>query len=135
MLTLRVLHGKEEQHATNPDHMPKDHKQFIDFNKESVLEWAEAAGTHILKTVESLLAAYRTEQQGLVKLADKHSIARVEKSCERALSYTPRPALRNVQTILKTGQDKLTLTDHKPIQSESFHGFIRGAAYYGGKRP
>lgn len=88
------LHGKEGQHATNPEHMPRDHKQYISFNKESVLEWAASAGTHILKTAESILAAYRTEQQalksclGLMKLADKHSIARVEKACERALGYT-----------------------------------------------
>lgn len=138
------LHGREGQQATNPDHMPKDHKQFIDFNQETVLEWAESAGTHILTTVKCILAAYRIEKQalksclGLMKLADKHSIARVEKACERALSYTPRPTLKSIQTILKTGQDKLTQEaseDRTPIKSENSHGFTRGAAYYGGTRP
>lgn len=135
------LRGKEGQHATSPDHMPREHKLFIDFNQEAVLEWAETAGTHILTTVKSILQAYRTEQQalksclGLMKLADKHSITRVENACERALSYTSRPTLKSIQTILKTGQDKLVSSeDHKPVKSESSHGFTRGAAYYGGKR-
>jgi transposase/DNA-binding phage protein len=139
------LHGREGQYATNPDHMPKDHKQFIDFNQETVLEWAESAGNHILTTVKCILAAYRTEKQalksclGLMKLADKHSISRVEKACERALSYTPRPTLKSIQTILKTGQDKLNHVESSenrtPVKSEISHGFTRGSAYYGGKRP
>ena len=136
------IRGKEGQHATHPDHMPKEHKQFIDLTPEAVREWATSAGTNILTTMQCILSAYRTEKQalksclGLMKLADKHSIARVEKACERALSYTPRPTLMSVQTILKTGQDKLAPSkDRTPIQSTDSHGFTRGAAYYGGKRP
>ena len=107
------LYGEIGQNSTNPDHMPNNHKQFIDFNRDSVLDWAQSAGTQILTTVKSILASYKTENQGLksclglMKLADKHSIERVEKACERALPYTPRPTLKSIQTILKTGQDKL----------------------------
>ncbi|MBY0595224.1 IS21 family transposase [Bacillus bingmayongensis] len=136
------LHGKEGQIATNPDHMPKKHKQFIDFNRETVLDWAGASGTHILITVTSILASYKTEKQGLksslglMKLADKYSIESVEKACERALSYTPRPTLKSIQTILKTGQDRLPSNDisngESKEQTRNTFGFIRGADYYGG---
>lgn len=135
------LYGKRGQTATNPDHMPKNHKQFIDFNQDYVLDWAVSAGTHILTTVKSILASYKTEKQGLksclglIKLADKHSIKRVEKACERALTYTPRPTLKSIQTILKTSQDKLSdseLTTNQ-TKTEGTYGFTRGASYYGGK--
>lgn len=62
-----------------------------------------------------------------MKLADKHSIERVEKACERALSYTPRPTLKSIQTILKTGQDKLlqndSSTNNTKEKTESSFGF------------
>jgi len=137
------LYGEIGQSSTNPDHMPNKHKQYINFNQDSVLDWAGSAGTHILTTVKSILASYKTEKQGLksclglMKLADKHSIERVEKACERALSYTPRPTLKSIQTILKTGQDRLPQNDSSTNKSkektESSFGFTRGAAYYGGE--
>ncbi|WP_232970473.1 hypothetical protein [Salisediminibacterium selenitireducens] len=69
-----------------------------------------------------------------MKLADKHSIERVEKACERALSYTSRPALKSIQTILKTGFDKLPVEQKSSsTTANNPYGFTRGADYYGGK--
>ncbi|MUV37161.1 putative transposase y4bL/y4kJ/y4tB [Lentibacillus sp. JNUCC-1] len=74
------LNGEAGQTSTNADHMPDKHKQFINYNQDYVLEWAGASGSHILTTVKSILASYKTEKQGLksclglMKLADKHSI-------------------------------------------------------------
>ena len=66
---------------------------------------------------------------GLLKLADKYSVARLEAACKRALSYTPNPGYKSIQSILKTGSDKLE--QEATPDSSSEHGFIRGAAYYG----
>ena len=41
-----------------------------------------------------------------MKLADRYSTERLEAACNRALSYTPNPSLKNISTILKNGQDK-----------------------------
>ncbi|WP_144462997.1 IS21 family transposase [Siminovitchia fortis] len=136
------LYGEAGQASTNPDHMPDKHKQFINFNREYVLDWADSAGMHILTTVRSILSSYKTEKQGLksciglMKLADKHSMERLENACERALTYTPRPTLKSIQTILKTGQDKLPTNDSSDTVEKTggSFGFTRGAAYYGGER-
>src|SRR5690625_5113318 len=78
------LFGETGQTVTIPDHMPDKHKQFINFNQDYVLNWASSAGKHILTTVRSMLASYKTEKQGgksclgLMKLADKHSIEHFE---------------------------------------------------------
>lgn len=69
----------------------------------------------------------------LLKLADKHGVARLEAACAKALSYTPRPSFQNIKTILATGQDRLETPPQikeAAAPSES-HGFVRGADYYG----
>lgn len=138
----KKLKGKPGQFTTVPDHMPKEHQQYLDFNKDYVLKWAHSVGEHTLITVQSILASYQSEKQGLksclglIKLGDKHSIERLELACEKALSYTPRPTLKSIQTILKTGQEKVTTEvqrKSKRHKNESSYGFVRGADYYGGK--
>ena len=137
------LHGKEGQLSTFPEHMPAHHKQYVDFNRDYFLKWAEAVGLHTLTMMKGILASYKVEKQALksclslTKLADQYSAARVESACKRALEYSPRPNVNSLKTILKTGQDKLQLDTSNPaIKNENqgnTHGFTRGAAYYGRK--
>jgi hypothetical protein len=71
---------------------------------------------------------------GLLKLADRYSVTRLEAACRKALSYTRHPSLKSVKTILSTGQDTVPYEDDtssKPASSQ--YGFTRGASYYGRK--
>lgn len=68
----------------------------------------------------------------LLKLADKYSLERLEAACAKTLSYTIHPSLKNVQAILKSGQDKLLdnkSTSETPPETSQY-GFTRGAEYY-----
>ncbi|WP_346879897.1 hypothetical protein [Clostridium sp. UBA3061] len=67
----------------------------------------------------------------LLKLGDKYSLSRLEVACKKALSYTATPNFKSVQTILKTGQDKLNIDDTPKTSTPLPEGFIRGAEYYG----
>lgn len=128
---------------TIPDHMPRDHRKYAEFDRQFILDWGKDVGPSTLLTIEKILESYPTEKQGLkstyglVKLADKYSIERIEKACERVLSFTPRPKLKSIQTVLKTGHDKLPLesTEAKANtgRSNNPYGFTRGADYYGGR--
>ncbi|GAA0504525.1 IS21 family transposase [Salinibacillus aidingensis] len=134
--------GQKGENSSLPDHMPRDHRKYVEFDRESILKWGETAGPATLLTVERILESYSNEKQGLkstyglMKLADKYSIERIETACERVMSYTPRPKLKSIQTILKTGQDKLPVenkTKRTSTQNSSNnYGFTRGAEYYGG---
>ena len=140
----KKIKGKLGQFETLPEHMPKEHKQYIDFDTSYVRQWGKKAGPNILTTINSILTSYRVEKQalksclGLIKLADLHSVDRVEKACERALVYTTRPTLTSIKTILKNGQDKLPVTLEKDSTRKEVkpnpYGFTRGADYYGGKK-
>jgi hypothetical protein len=59
----------------------------------------------------------------------------LEAACERALSYTPCPSYKNIDSILKSGSDKLTSQAVEPVKPvDENHAFIRGAEYYGRKK-
>jgi hypothetical protein len=74
---------------------------------------------------------------GLLKLADRYGIERLEAGSRRALYFTPRPTYKIVKNILVTGQDKLPEDKDMPIDGseaeDATYGFTRGAEYYGGK--
>ena len=132
------LHGRAGQYSTNEDHMPPDHKKYITWNTERFINWAEKVGENTEAVVRFFISSHKVEQQGykscmiLLKLTDKYSSQRLESACARALSYTSRPSLKSIQSILKSGQDRLS--ESKPTQEDtsasSQYGFTRGADYY-----
>jgi transposase len=132
------LHGRPGQYSTVIEHMPEDHKKYIQWNAERFISWGESVGPNTAITVKAILSSHKVEQQSyrscmaLLKLADKYSVTRLEAASCKALSYTPRPSYQNIKTILTTGQDKVTVERVSPtIDSPAEHGFTRGAGYYG----
>lgn len=134
------LHGREGQYSTVTEHMPDDHQQYTQWNGERFISWAESVGPHTVIAIKAILTSHKIEQQGyrscmaLLKLADRYSVTRLESACARALSYTPSPSYKNISTILKSGQDKLSKPEteiHTNGEADK-HGFTRGADYYGG---
>lgn len=132
------LHGRVGQYSTVTEHMPEDHKKYIQWNSERFISWAQSVGPSTAITVKAILSSHKIEQQGyrtcmaLLKLADKWSIIRLEAACSKALTYTPRPGYQSIKTILTTGQDKVKAEKTPSINNTSAdHGFTRGADYYG----
>jgi hypothetical protein len=112
----------------------------VAYTATNFVEWASEVGHSTETVMKALLAANKVERQSysscksLMKLADKYSVERIEDACLRALAYTPSPSLKNIQMILKTGQDRVKPEKDKPASkpSGSQYGITRGAAYYGG---
>jgi hypothetical protein len=133
------LYGFPGQYSTVEEHMPENHQQYNKWNAARFVNWAGNIGPNTEVVVKALLASRAIEQQsyksciGLLKLADKYSVGRLESACQKALSYTASPSLKTVQTILKTGSDKIneeTINQSEAIEQSDF-GFTRGASYYG----
>jgi len=128
-------HGNLGQYSTLPEHMPEDHRKYTHWNAERFLSWARSMGENTVTVVKAILAARQIEQQGyracmaLLKLSDKYSASRLEAACKRALTYTPSPSFKSVQTILATGQDQLP--GEEPVDPSAEFGFTRGPGYYG----
>lgn len=128
--------GYPSKYITEKSHMPQSHQNYGEWNSERFLNWAKKIGTSTEIVIKWMLSSFRVEEQSykscmaLLKLSDKYSMIKLEAACSRALQFTPRPSLKTVQNILKSGQENLI------IESESDnthkHGFTRGAGYYGG---
>ena len=131
------LYGRFNQYSTIQEHMPPEHQKYVQWNGERFIHWAGKVGSNTQVAVQAILSGYKVEQQGykscmgLLKLADKYTPERLENACKRALEYTPRPSLKNIQAILASGQDKAIPEQSTATVSSSLYGFTRGADYYG----
>jgi hypothetical protein len=109
----------------------------VSWNGERFLNWAGKIGAYTKTVVGLFLSRNQVEQQGyktclaLLKLSDTYSSLRLEQACQRVLTFTERPSLKSIQTILKSGQDKLPRDKIGPeLPPPSGHGFTRGREYY-----
>ena len=134
----RRLHGRPDQYSTIEAHMPEEHQKYIQWNADRFIKWAENIGSNTTVVVKAILVSRKVEQQsyrsclGLLKLADKYSVDRLEDACKKALAYTPSPSLKSVKAILSSGQDKVKEETSSPAEHPSAqYGFTRGADYYG----
>ena len=143
-IASHVRRNYSAQPVYTPEHMPENHRKFLEYNTESFLEWGKTNGHSTLIVIKHFLSMHKVEQQGykscasLMKLVDRYGTERLENACAKALSYTPSPSLKNISTILKNGQDKVVLTavSANTVNKESAkYGITRGASYYeGGER-
>lgn len=121
-----------------PEHMPENHRKFLEYNTESFLKWGEDVGNSTLLVVKNFLYMHKVEQQGykscssLMRLADRYGAERLENACAKALSYTPSPSLKNITAILKNGQDKVSSVKAETNTESARYGITRGASYFKG---
>jgi len=135
----RRLYGRKGQYSTIVEHMPEDHQKYLEWNGDRFRKWAKRIGTSVYQVVDGILTSKRVEQQayrscmGLLKLADKYSVERLEAACKKALTYTASPSYKSIKNILSTGQDKSQQTKTNQETTRNQYGITRGARYYGGK--
>lgn len=119
--------------------MPEDHQKYLEWNGDRFCSWAARIGYNTNTVINALLTSKRAEQQsyrscmGLLKLADKYSVDRLEAACEKALTYTASPSYKSIKNILVAGQDRRVSTDNadvRTITTQNSHAITRGADYY-----
>ena len=138
----RRLRGRPGQYSTIEEHMPPDHQKYLEWNGDRFRKWGSEIGPCTMKTVDAILTSGRVEQQsyrscmGLLRLADKYSPARLEKACEKALTYTSKPSYKGIKNILAAMKDASHSFNNNEQSDEADkpRGITRGAGYYGGKR-
>jgi len=69
------------------------------------------------------------EREGRYRTAARYGTPRTEAACARALAIG-NPTRKSVEAILKSGLDRLTLTDEPANTNVTDHENIRGGAYY-----
>ena len=122
--------------CVKPEHMPPEHRKYLNYNAESFTEWANSVGPMTAKVVQYFLTSGRAPEQGykscarLTKLETRYGTVRLEHACERILTFSSMPSVRNISSILKNGQDKCEAKAEPKAASPNSYGITRGAAYF-----
>lgn len=137
------LQGDIGQYSTNIDHMPDNHRRYLNHTPEENLRWAETIGPYTKQYVEYLLSSH-VEKKALRLLATLRNTATkypedmLESGCQTLLSVAKEPTNKLLKTILLRAQKRANLAASKGIasivahQTDQQHGFVRGAKYFGG---
>lgn len=123
-------------HTTVKEHMPENHKKYLEWSAQRIINWTAANGEFTKKLAEKIIESRVHPQQGyrsclgIIRLADKYGKNRVENACKRAY-YFNAYSYQNVKSILKNNLDVLML----PCSNEDYtisqnHEHVRGQGYY-----
>ena len=136
----RRLYGRPGQYSTVTEHMPEDHRKYIEWNGDRFRRWADSIGPNTNKTVAAILTSGRVEQQsyrscmGLLRLAEKYSPQKLEEACAKALNFSAHPSYKSIKNLLVAMKDSSNSEDSdvSSTQTNQPRGITRGARYYGG---
>ncbi|MBQ9035832.1 MAG: IS21 family transposase [Erysipelotrichaceae bacterium] len=129
----RVL-GCKGKYITLEEHMPQNHKDYGNWNKERIEKWAESVGPHTYRVIHNIFENAKFEVQvynqciTILKLSDKYSPATLESTCEYILMKHISPIHKNFMMVIDNNQ-----TVKKEDDKKNSGAILRGPEYYGGK--
>ena len=147
--TVEVLYKGRRVHAhvrsfgsgytTIKEHMPRAHQEHLEWNPTRILQWARETGPSAAQLAERIMATRAHPEQGyraclgILRLGKKYGRDRLEAACALALALGAC-RYRNVESILKSGRDRLPLPTLAPAPKATTtpvdHDNIRGPDYY-----
>jgi len=126
----------QQRAITVPDHMPKSHREHLEWTPSRILAWAGKYGVSVRGLVDKIMAERTFAEQGyrrclgIIRLGQKHSAEKLNRACERALRYHAY-SYNAVKNILMNGledlEDATAATKDAPVIK---HENIRGSEYY-----
>ncbi len=122
------------RHTTLGEHMPKSHREYLEWNPSRIINWAKTIGQSAAQTVEYILTSRGYPEQGyrsclgILRLAKRYSPERLERACKRAVAIRGM-SYRTIESILKNGLDKSELPE-TGLQPAIAHENIRGSSYF-----
>jgi len=127
-------YGPRGTSVTKPEHRPRAHREWGDWPPERLVGWASQTGPKTAEVVAAILG-HRTHPEtgrraslGLMRLAERYGAERLEAACGRAMAIK-NPRYKSVEAILKSGLDKVALTEEVE-PTPVVHDNIRGGAYF-----
>lgn len=125
------------RHTTDPAHMPKAHREHLEWSPSRLIDWAQTIGPQTAALVEAILTDRPHPEQGyrsclgILRLAKGYGVERLEAACARAGAARAR-SYRHVDAILKHGLDRLPLAPeaHAQLTLVPTHEHLRGPEYY-----
>lgn len=134
MTSHKRLEKYSIQPVVKPEHMPSNHREYLNYNADEFKEWAENVGESTEKVVKYFLTSGGVPEQGykacvsLTKLGKRYGKMKLEVACERMLAFSSQPSIRTITTLLKNRID--TENPEGNADNSNKYGITRGAAYW-----
>jgi transposase len=122
------------QTLSNDEHRPKSHRAHLEWTPSRMVHWAETIGPNTARLFERIMNDKPHPEMGyrgclgIIRLAEKYSVQRVEAASGRAL-HTGACRYKSVESILKNSLDQAPLSSPPPSSTPS-HDNIRGSEYF-----
>ncbi len=123
------------RHTTDPAHMPRSHRQHLEWSPTRFIAWAGKIGPGTAGLIEAILADRPHPEQGyrsclgILRLARRYDAGRLEAACTRAFAAGAR-SYRHVDSILKHGLDHAPALETPASPPPIHHENVRGSEYY-----
>ena len=124
------------KHTTKTEHMPKAHREALEWPPSRLIDWAAKFGPRTSQLVTEILAEHTHPEHGyrsclgILRLGKRYGDDRLEAACARALVAGAR-RYRHVEAILKNNLDKVPLFEATDENNEPvMHENVRGPKYY-----
>jgi len=121
------------QPVVKPEHMPSNHREYLNYNTDEFKDWASTVGKSAQEVVKYFLTSGSVPEQGykacvsLKKLAKRYGKKKLEAACERMLAFSSSPSIRTITTLLKNSKE---YTSAEKADNSNKYGITRGAAYW-----
>jgi transposase len=126
-------------YTTNPEHMPKIHRDHAEWTPTRMLRWAGTVGPKTAELVAAIIEEKPHPEHGyraclgILRLGRRYGEPRLEAASARAVVVRSR-TVRSVESILKRGLDRQPLPEAPGTPEEPrpilHHENVRGADYY-----
>ena len=129
-----IRDDSRSRHTTLGEHMPKSHREYLEWSPSRIIDWAKTIGQSAAQTVEYILTSRGYPEQGyrsclgILRLAKRYSPERLEAACKRAVAIRGM-SYKTIESILKNGLDKHELPETE-LQPAIAHENIRGGGYF-----
>ncbi len=129
--------ARKGRYTTDPIHMPKAHREHLEWTPSRIIRWAEKIGPHCAAVARQIIEGRDHPEQGyraclgIIRLSRGYETARVESACRRALLLDVC-SYRSIRSILRSGKDREALPQDEsaPSVCTRHHHNIRGSGYY-----
>lgn len=134
------LYGEIGQFSTLTDHMPDNHRLYLEHTPANSREWAKTIGSNMEEFVAILLKNGSEKKalnqlMSLRSLEKRHSKENMDLAAQNLLIASSNPTVSVYKTILARNKKREHAKDDgslsKMVTNENF-GFVRGANYFGG---
>ncbi|MFH1542022.1 MAG: IS21 family transposase [bacterium] len=130
----RRSYDSRQKTVTVPEHMPKSHREHLEWTPSRILQWAAKYGQAVKELVEKIMTEHSFPEQGyraclgIIRLESKYSADKLNRACDRALRYRVH-SYSGVRNILLNNLEELEESKTEKVPAIQ-HENIRGPEYY-----